>query len=263
MNYWKQQNEKEPLFPDVLWSKPEQKNIAGKLGIVGGNSLGFAAVANAYKAATDAGVGEVKLVLPQSLKKPLGLLPGVEFAPDNQSGGLSKNALPQLKALSTETDGLLLIGDAGKNSETQTLYETFVREMDNNNKPLIVSRDAVDLLMGVINELIIRDNTLLVLSFSQLQKIFQNLYYPIVLVHSIQNNKLVEALHKFTISNQATVAVFHDDLFLIASKGEVVSSRFSHPTNIWQGKTAAQIASWFLWNPLRPLEATATAILAK
>lgn len=262
MNYWKQQNEKEPLFPDVLWSKPEQKNIAGTLGIVGGNSLGFAAVANAYKTANDTGIGEIKLVLPDSLKKPLGTLSGVEFVPTNQSGSLSKDALPQLKVLASETDGLLLIGDAGRNQETQTLYETFVRELPN-NRPLTISRDAIDLLMSVMHELVIRDNVLLVLSFSQLQKIFQTLYYPIVLVHSMQNIKLVEALHKFTVSNQATVAVFHDDLLIIASKGEVTSSQFTHQTDIWQGKTAAQIACWFIWNSLRPLEAATTAIVAK
>ncbi len=261
LSYWKQQNENEPLFPDVLWSKPEQKNIAGKLGIIGGNSLGFAAVANAYKIATDTGIGEIKLVLPESLKKPLGALPGVEFAPTNQSGSLSKDALPQLKALAKETDSLLLIGDAGRNNETQALYENFVRETTRH--PLTISRDAVDLLMEIMNEIVIRDNILLVLSFSQLQKIFQTVYYPVVLVHSMQNTKLIEALHKFTVSNQATIAVFHDDLFIIASKGEVVSSQFAHPTDIWQGKTAAQIACWFTWNPLRPLEATATAIVAK
>lgn len=261
LSYWKQQNEKEPLFPDILWSKPEQKNIAGKLGIVGGNSLGFAAVANAYKAASDAGIGEVKLVLPESLKKSLGSLPGVEFAPTNPSGSLGKDALPQLKALNKETDGLLLIGDAGRNNETQTLYETFLREVSNH--PITISRDAIDLLMGVMNEIVIRDNILLVLSFSQLQKIFQAVYYPIVLIHSMQNTKLVEALHKFTISNQVSIVVFHDDLLIIASRGEVVSSQFTHPTDIWQGKTAAQIACWFTWNPLRPLEAAATAIIAK
>lgn len=262
MNYWKQQNENEPLFPDILWSKPEQKNIASKLGIIGGNALGFAAVANAYKTAIDTGAGEVKLVLPASLKKQLGSLPGVEFAPTNPSGSLNKDALNQLRALASETDGLLLIGDAGKNSETQALYETFVRE-SKQEQPLIISRDAVDLLMNVMNEFIIRDNVLLILSFSQLQKLFQTLYYPIMLVHSMQNIKLVEALHKFTISNQATIAVFHDDLFVIASKGEVTSSQFSHPTDIWRGKTAAQMACWFMWNPLRPLEAATTAIISK
>lgn len=261
MNYWQQQNENEPLFPDILWSKPEQKNIAGVLGIVGGNSLGFAAVANAYETATRTGIGEIKMVLPENLKKPLGNLSGVEFAPTNPSGSLCKEALPQLKALAKETDGILLIGDAGRNNETQTLYETFVRELS--NQPLIISRDAVDLLMGIMNEVIIRDNVLLILSFSQLQKIFQAMYYPIVLTHSIQNTKLVEALHKFTISNQTTLVVFHDDLLIVASKGEVTSSRFDHPTEIWQGKTAAQIACWFVWNPLKPLEAATTAIIAK
>ena len=264
MDYWRQQSESEPLFPDVLWSKPETKATAGKLGIIGGSALSFLAVANSHQMAIKTGMGEARLVLPQNLKKQLGSLPGVNFAPINQSGGLSKEAKADLVALQTETDGLLMIGDVGKNNETQLLYENFMREtVLKSNKPVVINRDAVDLLMGIMNEIVICDNVLLVLSFSQLQKVFQAIYYPIVLVHSIQTVKLVEALHKFTVSNQASVAVFHNDMFLVASRGNVATTPFNHPTEIWQGRTATKMACWFVWNKLRPLEAAITALSAK
>lgn len=265
LSYWKQQTSGEPLFPNTLWSKPENKINAGKLGLVGGNALSFLAVANAYQSAINCGIGEVKLILPNQLKKQLGSLPNAEFAATNQSGALSKEAEPLLKALENESDGILLIGDASRNNETQLLYENFVRQSTANpsSKPFIIARDAVDLLMGVMNEITTRENIVLILSFNQLQKIFQSLYFPIVLVHSIQTIKLVEALHKFTISNAATLVVFHNDNLIAASGGEVFSTSFNKATEIWQGKTPAQIACWMIWSHLKPLEAVACALLEK
>ena len=47
-SYWKKQSIDAPLFPDIEWSKPENRLQAGKLGIIGGNKLGFAGVAEAF-----------------------------------------------------------------------------------------------------------------------------------------------------------------------------------------------------------------------
>ena len=260
MNYWQQQTNSKPLFPDLIWSKPEQLAQAGTLGIVGGNKLGFLVVANAYQAALKTGIGEVKIVLPKDLKKPLGDIKGATFAPSNLSGSLAKDALEHLFSLNNETDGILLIGDAGRNTETQMLYETFFRDNLKTN-PVIITRDSVDLLLGVMHEIIERPNIILVLSFSQLQKVFQSVYYPVVLVHSIQTSKLVEAIHKFTITHPATITVFHNDQFIVAKNGEVITADFDRPTDIWQGNLPAKIAVWNVWNPTKPLEATVTALL--
>ena len=43
--YWQKQTPEKPLFPDIEWAKPEQKSQAGRLGIIGGNKLGFMGVA--------------------------------------------------------------------------------------------------------------------------------------------------------------------------------------------------------------------------
>ena len=43
--YWQRQTSEKPLFADVLWSRPENRNLAGKLLIAGGNLYGFAAPA--------------------------------------------------------------------------------------------------------------------------------------------------------------------------------------------------------------------------
>ena len=47
VSYWRKQEKTKPLFPDIEWAKPEQRAQRGRLGLVGGNKLGFAGVAEA------------------------------------------------------------------------------------------------------------------------------------------------------------------------------------------------------------------------
>ncbi len=259
-SYWKKQTPDTALFPDIEWSKPEQKALAGKLAIVGGNKLGFAGVAEAYSVATSAGVGQLRVLLPDALKKTIpSSIHDALFAPTNQSGSLSKDALPDIASLANWADGVLLIGDAGRSSETAILYEHFIQ---NYSGMLIVTRDAIDLVKNSSQLLVDRPNTLLIASFAQLQKLFQSVYYPKVLTFSMQLTNLTEALHKFTITYPVSLAVLHRETFIIASGGEVVTTPWDNPMAIWRGNTAAKAASYWLWNPSKPLEATATAIIA-
>jgi hypothetical protein len=77
--YWLKQTADAPLFPDLLWSRPENKRLAGKLGIIGGNVHGFAAPAQAQAAAEAAGAGLTRVVLPQHVKSllPRGVLTAI------------------------------------------------------------------------------------------------------------------------------------------------------------------------------------------
>lgn len=258
-SYWKKQTSTEPLFPNIEWSKPEQKSQAGKLGIVGGNKLGFISVAQGYETALRQGVGEVKILLPDALKKDLPkALSDATFGASTQSGGLSREASPEIKALGEWSDTVLLIGDAGRNSETSLVYEDFIREFEGN---LVVTRDAIDLIKNDIAAVIERPKTNLVVSFAQLQKIFQTVYYPKVLTFSMQLTQLVETLHKFTITYPVTLNVFHQDMILTAHEGQVVTTPFSEPTLIWNGFLATRIAAYTTWFPLKTAEASATAVL--
>ena len=57
-DYWRKQEESRPLFPDIEWAKPEQRAQRGRLGIVGGNKLGFAGVAEALTRSEERRVGK-------------------------------------------------------------------------------------------------------------------------------------------------------------------------------------------------------------
>ncbi|MGY4893213.1 MAG: hypothetical protein ACO1N2_00795 [Candidatus Saccharimonadota bacterium] len=260
-SYWQKQSPETPLFPDIEWSKPEQRTFAGRLGIIGGNKLGFAGVAEAYGIAHDAGLGQARVLLPDVLKKMIpSSITEALYAPTNPSGSLSKDAAPELAALGAWAESILLIGDAGRSSETAILYERFLEEYKG---PLTITRDAIDLVKNSSQALVDRPNTLIIASFAQLQKLFQSVYYPKVLTFSMQLTNLVEALHKFTITYPVTIAVLHRETFIIAHDGRVVTTPWENPMLIWRGSVAAKAATYWLWTPGKPLEATATAIIAK
>ena len=259
--YWLRQTESKHLYPDLEWSKPERRDQAGKLLIVGGNKLGFSAVAEGYQEALSAGIGQVKVILPDCLKSsvPRTLL-DVIFTACTTSGGVSHDALVDLKASSEWSDSVLLIGDAGRNAETALVYEEFIAGYSGQ---LVVTRDAIDLVKNNPQLLVERDQTLVISSFAQLQKIFSGVYYPKVLTFSMQLLQLVEALHKFTITYPVAIMTFHSDTILIAQGGQVITQPWSDPMALWRGSIATKAAGYWLWNPSSTSAAVAASIVSK
>lgn len=258
-SYWHKQTPEKPLYPNIEWSKPEQRSQSGRLGIIGGNKLGFAGVAEAYGVALKTGVGEVRVLLPDVLKKSIPtIMTDVVYGATNISGSLARDALIEMKTVGAWSTGVLLIGDAGRSSETAILYEDFIREYVG---PLTITRDVIDLVKNSSMTLVERPNTLLVASFAQLQKLFQLVYYPKVLTFSMQLTNLVEAMHKFTITYPASLAVLHKETLIVASDGKVTTTPWDNPMKIWRGNTASVAAAYWLWNPSKPLESITTSLL--
>lgn len=257
--YWQQQSDKKPLFPDIEWSKPQQRSQGGKLGIIGGNKLGFLGVAKSYEIAKKTPINEVRILLPDTLEKVIPIDPAeVIFGASTKSGGLAQTALSDMKALGDWANSILLIGDCGQNSETAILYESFLQTYKGQ---LTIARDAVDLLRNSAQTVVERPNTLVLASFAQLQKLFQTVYYPKVLIFSMQLTLLIENLHKFTITYPVNIITFHQDTLVLACGGEVVSQKCDQPTKIWRGITATNACIYWLWNPKKPLKSIATSLL--
>ncbi len=256
-SYWQKQSSTKPLFPDIEWNRPEQRAHAGRLAIIGGNKLGFVAIRDAYEVANELGAGQIRAILPDVLKKTVPTsINDVLFLPSNPSGGFSREALPEFHAACAWADLCLLIGEAGRNSETAMAFESLL----DGNGHLVITRDAVDLLMPAMNRIVEREKTTLVVSFAQLQKIFQAVYYPKILSFSMQLMQLVESLHKFTITYPVTIVTFHQNQLIIAHDGNIITQEFDQPMAIWRGITASRAASYLLWNPKQPLEAIATSM---
>lgn len=257
-SYWLKQTPAKPLFPDIQWSKPEQKARAGKLLIIGGHAQGFVAVAETYNTALKAGVGEVRVLLPDSLKKnlPPNLIEAT-LLPSNPSGGFSKDAWPEFAAGAQWADGILLPGDAGRNSETAVLYEKLI---DKTDTPLTITRDAVDLLKNNYAKLVERPNTTLVISFAQAQKLMSSVYYPKIITFSMPLAAFVDIVHKFTMTYPVTLVVLHNENLVVAHDGRVSTTPWTNATAIWRGNTAANAASYWIWNPSQTFEAITASI---
>lgn len=259
--YWHKQTIDTPLYPDIEWNKPEQRTKAGKLGIIGGNKLGFAGVAEAFSTSLKTGAGEAKVLLPAALKKTIPpVFTETVFAPSNISGSLSRDALGDMKALGEWSTGILLVGDAGRSSETAIVYDDFIASYSG---WITFTRDAVDLVKQSSSVLVDREKTLFVVSFAQLQKLFQQVYYPRMLTFSMQLANVVDSLHKFTITYPITIVTLHKDHLLVAHGGEVVTMEWGNPMAIWRGNTATKAATYLLWNQDNPLQAVTTAVREK
>lgn len=257
--YWQQQFTDKPLFPDIEWARPEQRTQRGRLGIIGGNKLGFAGIAESYSTALEAGAGDARVLLPDCLRKSIPpVMTDVVFAACNQSGSLSRDAYGDMQALGAWSTCVLLAGDAGRSSETALVYSDFLREYAG---LVVITRDAIDLVRNDTEALVNRPNTVLFLSFTQLQKLFQSLYYPKMLTFSMQLMQLVEAVHAFTITYPVTIAVLHRETLVVAHGGQVTTTKWDTPMAIWRGQTATRAATYLMWTQSKPLEAITTSLL--
>jgi ADP-dependent NAD(P)H-hydrate dehydratase / NAD(P)H-hydrate epimerase len=259
-DYWLKQTAEQALFPDLLWSRPENKARAGKLLVVGGNVHGFAAAGTAYSEALKAGVGTVRVLLPDRLQKTVSkLFPEAEFAPSTPSGSFGRRALAELLELSAWADAVLLAGDFGRNSETAILLESFVQKYSGQ---LTLTKDAADYFTTAPQTVINRLETLLVISFAQLQKIGVKSRFPKAFTFDMGLVPLVENLHEFTQQYSAAIVVKHHENILVGVNGQVSSTKLEKDLETWRVATAAHAATWWLQNPGKPFEALTISLAA-
>lgn len=246
-DYWLRPKPGSKPFKELDWEQPERRDQRGHLAIIGGTKLGFAAVASSYQETLEAGAGEVRAVLPDALRPLLGTsLSDALYTHSNKSGGFSTEAEADMRAVADWADLLLLPGDTGRNSETAICFEHLLQ-----SQPLatVITRDAIDLLKANPHLLLERDKTALVLSFAQLQKLLQSVYFPRGIVFTMHLSQLAEVLHKVSLSYPAMLVTYHSEQLVIAHNGSVASFAYEAPMRIWRGSTAASIATALLHHP--------------
>lgn len=256
--YWHKQTRDKPLFPDLLWSRPENRMHAGKLLVVGGNLHDFKAPADAYGEAMKAGAGTVRVMLPDKLSKTVGaVFPEAEFAPSTPSGSFAVEALNGLLATAGWADGVLLAGDLGRNSETAILLEKFIEKYSGQ---LTLTKDAVDYFVKTPDLLLKRPETTLVLSFSQLQPLASSAGFQSPFTFSMGLLKFVESLHNFTEQYPVHIVTFFEENMCVAVNGRVSTTKLDQPEKIWRVRTAAHASTWWMQNPSRAFEALTSVV---
>ncbi|MCW1908252.1 MAG: hypothetical protein KIH63_002825 [Candidatus Saccharibacteria bacterium] len=258
--FWRKQTKDSPLFPDLLWSRPENRQLAGKILIIGGNAHGFAAPAEAYQTALASGVGLTRVLLPLAVKGVVGkLLDTIDYAPNTPSGSFAKSALAEWLDHAAWADGVLLAGDFGRNSETAIVLESFLRKYSGQ---VTVGKDTVDYCLGFADGLVQRENTLLALTMADLQKLFKNTKQPVAITFDMDLIRLAQALHDFSTKTKTALLLKHLDHFVLAYQGKIITT--DAPSDLeeaWRVSTAAKAAVWWLQNPSKTLEAVATSLL--
>lgn len=259
LDYWHKQTPENPLFSDLLWSRPENTAHAGKLLIAGGNLHGFTNPAAAYAESQKAGIGVARVLLPDALQKTIGkVFEAGEFGPSTPSGSFSQRALGELLPMAAWADATLLAGDLGRNSETAILLEKFA---DKYSGKLAVTCDAADYFTGTPAAILTRPDTLWVISFAQLQKLAVGAKFTTAFTFDMDMLRLIDALHEFTIQHPAYIIVKHLDNIFTAAHGQVSSTKLQSELPVWRLKTAGRAAVWWLQNPGKPFEALTTSII--
>ncbi len=257
LSYW--QKQRQPLFADLAWNIPEQKT--GHLALIGGNAQNFSSIIRTAEFLDRTfPLKQVATILPASLRDKLPASENISFAPATSGGTFTKSH--ELRKAIESADFVMLAGDLSRNAETAIAISDAITASET---PLLVTRDAVDLLAPTAAQLLSRPHIFLVASMLQLQKIFRSVYYPRMIMLSQPLVPAIETLHKFTLSYDATILTFHEDNLIVTSHGDLTTTRISDtsymPLTLWSGQLAAKIAALNLYNPNKPLEATTAAIL--
>ena len=244
---------------DLSWNIPEQKQ--GTVNIIGGNSQNFRTEIKIAEFLTSSyPIQALNVVLPDALKTKLPSLPNLLFLSSTDSGSLADGA--ELTSAINRADANLLLGDLSKNSVTSKVIASACTSAE---KPLLITRDAVDLITENANDrMLMNENLFFFASLPQLQKLFRAVYYPKMLLMSQSLIQVAEVLHKFTLSYPISLVTLHDGQILIAKNGmvkaiELTKSGYS-PMMFWNGELAAKILALNLYNPHQFIDATITAI---
>ena len=257
-DYWHKQTKDKLLFPDLEWSKPENKRHAGKLVIIGGNLHGFAAPATAFTEAEKAGIGSVSVVLPAAIQKIVGgFLPEALFVPSTPIGSFGSQSLAEMLDNTVWGDAVLLAGDVGRNSETAIVFEKLLESYVG---PLTITQDVIDLFLQSPQIVLNRPETTLVLSFAQLQKLATKSQFTSAFTFDMGLVRFVDALHEFTTLHHVSIIVKYLEDIVVGVNGQVSTTRLSKDLPIWRVKTAAHASVWQLQHPAMAFKALTTSV---
>ena len=261
----KQDVHEETAFPEIDWEKPENKRQKGRLLIVGGSPHGFSVVGNAFEQCQKAGIGYAQVVMPSATKALVSdILPDAHFLPSTISGSFAKKGLSELKTASTDAWATLLAGDFGRNSETALLVEGF---LVSTSGKIIITKDAVDFASASYpRPLIHRQDTLIVASLSQLQKLLKNAGYTPAIEFKMNIPQLSDVLTKLSEETEAMYITVHHDTVFVAVSGNVSHTKMHFDEGLWQTRVAAYAAVYWIQHegkPFKALSAAAHAALQK
>ncbi len=258
-SYWQKQTPDNPLYPDMEWERPERRDQAGTLLVIGGSSHSFHAVAEAYSLAVEHGIGEARIIVPEPLRKLTKHIPNMVYGPATPAGSFSARAIEPMIFAAAACDGALLIGDLDRNSETTIAISHFIRTY---NGPLTITRDAFDNNKQESKFMSTRPNTLLVLAPGQLQVYAREVGSEHAFTSSMDLLVFIERLHQFTSKNpEATIITRHAELLVLSKNGQIITTAYPEVTDVWRTKAAVASAVAWLHHREKAFEGIASSLI--
>jgi hypothetical protein len=185
------------------------------------------------------------------------IFPEAEFAPSTPSGSFASSALAPLLDGAGWSDGVLLAGDIGRNSETTVLLESFLEKYTGQ---VTLTKDAADLFCQQPISVLHRPDTLLVVAIGQLRRLGSEAHFARAFTTDMGLVQLAEALHEFTKRFALSIITKHQNHYVVALNGQVSTTPIKTEKPIWRLQTAAHASVWWLQNPTKPFEALTTSI---
>lgn len=243
------QQRDEPLFPDLIWSRPENKKQAGKLLIVGGQANQFTRVSTSFNSAEKAGAGHIRVLLPDSLEKLTQHFPGIEYAQSNQSGSFSKRALATMNEMSEWADSVLLAGDIGKNSETTTVIDGYLLRCIT---PTIITEDSLN-STSLPMEQILKRQIILILEWSKFQKKTNELEVIDPFLSADPIDKISDNLAKVFRHHVAGLVIVQDEKIWCVQQGKVSLTQVNTAVDL--SELSSYCSVWSMQHPSKMFEA--------
>jgi hypothetical protein len=150
-----------------------------------------------------------------------------------------------------------MTGELGRNSETAILLESYIAKYSG---LLVMARDAVDYFLNS-DQILKRQNTLLVLNFAQIQKLATSSKLEKAFTFSMDFLNLISLLQEFSNQIEAGIVLKHLYNLFVAYKGTVVSHKLKEELPTWRVETAAKAAVWWMQNPSKLIEAVSCSLL--
>jgi NAD(P)H-hydrate repair Nnr-like enzyme with NAD(P)H-hydrate dehydratase domain len=248
------QTKEKPLFPDLLWARPERKEQAGRLLIIGGSTHGFASIVKAYEYALAAGIGEIKVVLPGGVKKLVGPVLDALYADDVAGGSFAHKALAEIQPYLAWSESVLLPGELTNNGETTLLAEDILRKYAG---PVVVAGDAVEAITKTLSE-DLPSKLIIVADFRQLQRLAYSHSGKQPLLSTSTLVQQVAVMQALSAKLDLGVLARHDENQILVASSEHASLT---PTSRGILEFAASTVVLAAQFPTMLYEATATAAI--
>ncbi len=246
---------KDPMFPDIIWSKPEHKSKSGRVLVIGGSKNNLHCLSQAYQNLTEAKVGALFLIAPDSLKKQIQpLISEAEFVPSTKLGSISEKSLSTIKSFAERSDAIFICGDLSHNSETTSVVENVVNYI---KAPIIVTDDGLDAISNLGYKLMTVPDLFVVGHFDKLQKLASQAGAPKAITSTMGIVQLVETLNKLSRIFQPIIITDYEGKIVVTHKGRTSTTPIENKD--WTQKLSAILSTMAAQNLGDPFEMATTA----